>query len=529
MSVVPGQPCDKAVITCARETASSAKAAQPWILVATILGSSMAFIDGTVVNVALPAIQSELGATVTGVQWVVESYALFLAALLLLGGSLGDRYGRRRTFGWGVALFAGASAACGLVGTVEQLVLARAVQGIGAALLVPGSLAIISASFPASERGRAIGTWSGFSAITAAVGPVLGGWLIEHLSWRWAFFLNLPIAAVVLVLLAWRVPETSDPEAGPLDVGGATLVTLGLGGVTYALIESAHLGWRSPPIILSLIGGVVALVAFVAVESRSRSPMVPLGLFRSRAFAGANLLTLFLYGALGGTLFFLPLDLIQVQRYSPAAAGASFLPFILLMFVLSRWSGGLVDRFGSRPPLIVGPVFTAVGFALLARPGIGGGYWTTFFPSMVVLGFGMAVTVAPLTTTVMNAVDEHHAGIASGINNAMSRVAGLFAVALMSLIVLSVFNHELDHRVAALDLRPATAAALDAERLKLGAARAPASATASERVAIDDAVPRAFVAGFRATAWSAAGLALASAAVAALMIPKRIGAVRSPR
>ena len=489
------------------------------ILAATILGSSMAFIDGTVVNVALPALQRELGATVTDVQWVVEAYALFLSALLLVGGSLGDRFGRRRIYALGVALFTVSSVACGLAAGVRLLVVARAVQGIGAALLVPGSLAIISASFSERERGRAIGTWSGFSAMTAAIGPVLGGWLIEHLSWRWAFFVNVPIAAAVLGLLFWRVPESRAPETSELlDVAGAALVTMGLGGVVFALIEPSLRGFRDPWIVGALVLGVVALIAFVVVEARGSAPMVPLRLFRSRAFTGANLLTLLLYGALGGTLFFLPLDLIQVHGYGPTAAGAALLPFIAPMFVLSRWSGGLVDRFGPRLPLIVGPSITAIGFALLARPGIDGGYWTTFFPAMVVLGFGMSLSVAPLTTTVMNAVDARRAGTASGINNAVSRVAGLLAVALMSVLVVHVFNADLDRRLARADLRPSLVRQLDSERLKLGAAQAPSDATEEERARIRGAVANAFVAGFRRTAWLAAALAVASAATAALTI-----------
>jgi EmrB/QacA subfamily drug resistance transporter len=479
----------------------------------------MAFIDGTVVNVALPAIQGQFHATLVDVQWVVAAYALLLAALLLPGGALGDRFGRRRLFSIGTAVFAGASAWCGLAPAIGHLIAARAVQGIGGALLVPGSLAILSSAFPPSARGKAIGTWSAFTSITAAAGPVLGGWLIDHLSWRWAFFLNVPLAAAVLAITAWKVPESRDEKApSRIDWPGAVLATAGLGGIVFALIESSELGWSNRWILAALLAGIVSLSLFVVVESRVADPMVPIELFRSRNFAGANLLTLFLYTALSGVFFFLPLDLIQVQGYTAAAAGASMLPFILLMFLLSRWSGGLFDRIGAKIPLIAGPALAAAGFALFALPGTGGSYWTTFFPAMAVLGLGMAGTVAPLTTTVMSSVESRHAGAASGINNAISRTAGLLAVAALSVVMLHVFERRLDEGLRKNRVRPELRSAIENQATRLAAIRIPSSVSNADQDAARAAVRSAFVAGFRRVMLVGSALSLLAAATAAWLI-----------
>ena len=478
----------------------------------------MAMIDSTVVNVALPVLQSALDATTAQVQWVVEAYALFLAALILVGGSLGDRWGRRRIFAAGIALFALASLWCGLAPDVNQLIIGRAVQGVGGALLVPGSLAIISAAFDESQRGRAIGTWSGFTAITSAVGPVLGGWLIENTSWRWIFFLNLPLALIVLVLVFTHVPESRGEERGRLDWPGAVFVTLGLGAIVFGLIEAGRLGLGHFTALSTIVLGAIALLAFVWVEAHSRAPMMPLSLFRSATFSGANLLTLLLYAGLGGALFFLPFNLIQVQGYSATAAGAALLPFILLMFVLSRWSGGLVNRYGAKRPLIVGPIVTAIGFAMLALPGVGGSYWQTFFPAVVVLGLGMSISVAPLTTTVMAAVPVRQAGIASGINNAVARTAGLLAIAVLGLVVAQVFNRRLDTRLAALAVPTDVLRLLADQRVKLAGAEIPNSVAGSLQSAIEQAIDQSYIDSFRLTMLIAAGLALVSAIAAAAMI-----------
>src|SRR5215204_2117309 len=510
-------PCDEGAVRSRVAAAPCALASGPWILAATILGSAMAFIDGTVVNVALPAIQERLNATAIDAQWIVEAYALFLAALILVGGSLGDHYGRRRVFSLGVAMFAAASVLCGLASSPEQLIVARAVQGVGGALLVPGSLAIISASFDEERRGRAIGTWSGFSGITAAIGPVLGGYLVDNVSWRAAFLINVPLAIVVLWIVFQHVPESRDPDARRLDIPGAVLATLGLGGVVFGLIESQNSGFTHPRVLASLALGVAALVAFVFVERRVAEPMMPLSLFRSRNFAGANLLTLFLYAALGGSLYYLPFNLIQVHGYSATAAGSAFLPFVLITFVLSRWAGGLVTRYGAKLPLVIGPTITAAGFVLFALPGTEGSYWTTFFPAVVVLGLGMSLVIAPLTTTAMSSVSGSHSGLASGVNNAVSRTAGLLAIPLLGIFVFLVFSGGLDARVENLDLSPQARQHLEAEKVDLGGAEVPPGLDGETGQQIETAIRESFLDGFRLAMYIAAGSALASAVASAVI------------
>ncbi len=478
-----------------------------WVLAATILGSSMAFIDTTVVNVALPVMQRELGADVAAAQWVIDAYLLVLSALILAGGALGDRLGRVRVFGAGVIVFAVASIWCGLAPSPTQLIVARAFQGAGAAMLVPGSLAIIAATFSKDERGRAIGTWSALTSLAIIAGPVLGGVLVQTISWRAVFLINVPIAAVVLWMVWRRMPRDDARQDGAIDWAGTGLVTLGLGGVAFAFIERV---W------IAGVVGLVALVAFVFVERRVSNPIVPFSLFRSRAFSAANALTLLLYAALSAATFLLPFNLIQVQGYSPAEAGAAFLPFVGTMSLLSRWTGALADRIGPRPLLVSGPVVAAIGLALLARPGIGGSYWTTFFPGMLILGLGMSITVAPLTTTVMTSIDdERHAGGASGINNAVARAAGLLAVAILGAAAVTVFARDLEARLAG---QPAEVrAAMLAQREHLAEAKPPQDA--NEEV-VREAVRQSFVRAFRVTALVSAALA-ALAALGGLMVPGR--------
>ncbi|MGB3640221.1 MAG: MFS transporter [Rivularia sp. (in: cyanobacteria)] len=521
MSNIVKPPCDTGVIKAKRCSTSCSRNTERWVLVATILGSSMAMIDGTVVNVALPVLQESLNASATQLQWVVESYALFLAALILVGGSLGDRFGRRLIYACGVTFFALASGWCALSPNINQLIIARAFQGVGGALLIPGSLAIISASFIDSERGKAIGTWSGFTAITSAFGPILGGWLIENLSWRWIFFINVPLAIAILSILFSYIPESRDREFTRLDYWGATLATLGLGTLIFGLIESSVLGLFHPLVIGCTAFGIIILGAFVFVEANIYSPMIPLSLFKSRTFLGANLLTLLLYAALGGVFYFVPFNLIQVQGYSPMAAGAAFLPFILLMFFLSRSSGNLVNRYDAKLPLMVGPIIAAVGFILFALPGIGGSYWLTFFPAIVVLGLGMSISVAPLTTTVMGSVRKRQVGVASGVNNAVSRIAGLLAIAIFNIFVFNAFNLSLDRRLAKLNVPSQVKQALAAERINLAAAKVPDNISNELTNAIEKAIALSYVDSFRLIMFIAAGLAVASAVIALLTIDRR--------
>jgi EmrB/QacA subfamily drug resistance transporter len=491
---------------------------ESWILVASILGSSMAFVDGTVVNVALPVLQRSLNATATEVQWVVEAYLLTLSALLLLGGSLADKLGRRRIFAVGVGLFAASSIACAMAPNINWLIASRTVQGLGGALLVPTSLALLGAGIPDERRGRAIGKWSAFSAATAGLGPVLGGWLVQAGSWRWVFWINVPIALATLAITWLRIPESRDPHHTGLDLLGATFATLGLGGVVFGLLEGPRLGSTHPVIGVALIGGALMLGAFVRVERRSKSPMLPLEIFRSRRFTGANILTLLLYAALGAELFFLPFSLIQVHAYSPVESGAALLPLIVLMLLLSGWSGKRADRHGPRASLVAGPLIAALGYALLAIPGAGGSYWSTFFLPVTILGLGMAVTVAPLTTTVMGAAGPARAGVASGINNAISRTGSLLAIAVFGIFAYQRFGSGLAQRLASLGLPPEVRRQLALEQRKLAAATIPASLPPQLQHAVHSAIADAFVEAFRLLSLLAAGLAVAASVTTWLLI-----------
>jgi EmrB/QacA subfamily drug resistance transporter len=402
-----------------------------WLIAAAVLGSGIALLDGTVVNVALPTIGRDLGGGLTGQQWVLDGYLLTLSALLLTGGAAGDRYGRRRVFIAGLVVFTAASAVCGFSPTVGWLVGARLAQGVGAAALVPGSLALIDAGITDDDRGRAVGIWAGMSGVTTALGPFIGGWLVDAVSWRWVFFLNLPLAVAVVWIAARHIPESRDPTArGRPDVLGTAAVTVGLSGVIYALIEAPSRGWTFVTASAAVVG-TAALLAFPAIERRAQSPLLPPELLRSRQFTGANLTTLAVYTAIGGALFLLALQLQQSMHYSALAAGLAMMPMTIIMLIGSPWAGALGQRAGPRLPMTVGPLIAAVGLALMARIVPGVRYLGAVLPAVVVFGIGLAITVAPLTAAVLSAVPDTYAGTASGVNNAIARLAGLLAVAVL--------------------------------------------------------------------------------------------------
>ncbi len=403
-----------------------------WVLFATVLGSTMASIDATVVGIALPAIGKDFNASLADLQWVVTSYTLTLAGLLLVAGALGDRYGRKRVFQIGVAWFTIASILCLIAPNSPFLIGARALQGVGAALLTPGSLAIIEASFHPDDRGKAIGAWSGFAGVGVAIGPFIGGWLIQAVSWRLIFAINVPIA-VLVVAVTWRhVPESRDMrETGRVDITGGLLVTLGLIGLTYGLIDGPAAGWNRAAPLASVIAGAALLAVFVLWERRARNPVLPLSLFSSTQFTSANIVTFIVYGALGGALFLLPIQLQQVSGYTALEAGISLLPVTVIMLLLSARSGALAARIGPRLQMTLGPFVIAAAFVLFARIGTSGDYLTEVLPAVVVFGFGLAINVAPLTSTVLAAAPAENAGAASAINNDVARAASLIAVAVL--------------------------------------------------------------------------------------------------
>jgi EmrB/QacA subfamily drug resistance transporter len=442
-----------------------------WILVAAVLGSSVTFIDASALGVALPAIQRDLHAGPAQAQWISNAYLLVLGALVLVGGAAGDRFGRRKIFLIGVTLFTLASIGCGAARTVDLLIAFRSIQGFGAALLTPGALALIGAWFPPDERGKAFGTWAGVGAITGMAGPIIGGWLADHADWRFIFWLNVPLAALTIATSLRFVPESRDESARSLDVVGAALAISGLGALTWGLTAAPDLGLASVPVLTAISLGAAGIVAFVVSQRVLRAPMMPLALFRSRAFSGVNGLTLLLYFALGGAMFFLPFELIRVQGFTAAESGAALLPFAVVMGLFSGLAGRLADTFGARLSLSVGPLVAGLGFFALGVPGPGAGFVDGPLTGMSLLAIGMTLAVGPLTATVMGAVSSANTGVASGINNAVARIASLLAVALLGLVLSGVFvaraatpdaRAELGRVMAGADSAPAAIAAFHA-------------------------------------------------------------------
>lgn len=499
------------------------KTEQNATLIATILASSMAFIDSTALNVALPALQQDLNMKGSSLLWVVNGYALFLSALLLIGGSLGDQFGRIKIFKIGIIVFTGASVFCGLADSSLTLIIARCIQGAGGAMMVPGSLSIIVAVFPKEKRGMAIGTWSMFSAITTVIGPALGGWLAGQGYWRMIFFINVPLAIIALLVLT-KVQDRQELSSAKLDIAGAFFATLALVGITYGFIEAPNYGFQHPYIYGALTAGFVFFILFLITEQRAKMPMMPLHLFKSRLFSSTNAITFFIYGALGAVLFFLPLNLIQVQNYPAELAGLTVVPFGLLIAIFSRWSGQMADKIGTRFPLIIGPMLTAVGFYLFSLPDLTAGprdFWTTFFPAIVVMGVGMGITVAPLTTAVMSAVPYERTGTASGVNNTIARTAGVVAIAVMGSLGLITFENSLKDRVKYIGLNEAAQQELQQEIPQLAEAKPPEEATPQQKEEVKEAVKFAFIDVFKQTTLLACILAGLSVLTSYLFIRKK--------
>jgi EmrB/QacA subfamily drug resistance transporter len=515
MSVVR-PPGDEAVVRAAPDSPGCASHAKRWVLIATILGSGIAFLEASVINVALPAIQEALSASVPQLQGIATAYTLALAALALAAGAAGDRFGKLRLFIWGAAGLGLTSLACGFAASATQLIAGRAFQGLAAALLVPNSLALLSASFPKVERGRAIGIWSGATALFGAGGPILGGWLVDTVSWRGAFLLVVPIAMLTVLVAKWRVPDPPTlRRAPPVDWLGAALSTFGIAGLISAIILSSTNGVAAS---LLLAIGTLAVASFAWLELQKPAPMVPPRLLLSRSFFGVNALTLLLYFAVTSAFFLLPFNLIQVQHYSAMRTGAAFLPFAIIVGIFSRWAGGITDRWGARRLLILGSLTTAAGLALFALPGVGGSYWSTFFPPMATVGFGMAMSVTPLTTVVLDAVAPTEAGIASGVNNIFARVASLLAVSIVGVVTLTLFTRAIDGRAALASLPPSLRQELVAERQSLADTHIPESVQGRDRMLLERLIAEAFVASFRSIAGLSAAVALAAALATAVTV-----------
>ncbi len=504
---------------------NQSSAVEKWTLTAAILASSMVFIDLSTLNVALPAIQKDLNINGKNLLWIINAYTLFLSSLMLLGGSMGDIYGRKKIFVIGIIIFSISSFLCGVSNGVEMLIIVRGIQGIGGALMVPGSLAIISSVIPASRRGKAYGTWSTFSALTTSAGPVLGGWLAGMGLWRVIFYINLPLALFTILALIAKVPESKDESAGKLDVPGAILATIGLTGITYGFLEASDSGFTSARVIISISSSVLSLIIFLLIEMRSSHPLMPLNLYKSKTFSGVNLLTLLMYTALNVGLFFLPINLVQIQGYPEVYAGLAILPFAILISAVSRFSGIFADKFGARKPLIAGPLVAGIGIFLLSLPGVTNGpsaYWGTFFPGILILGVGMGIVVAPLTAAVMSSVPSGNTGIASGINNTMARIAGLVAIAVLGSFIIISFRNNLEYRTADMNLTSNQHTELINNSKDLAETKPPRGLTGSEAEHINADIKYSFVSAFDLILYISAILALLSAVTAFFSVEESI-------
>lgn len=507
-------------------TVSLSSAKGKWVMVATILASAMAFIDGTALNVVLPALQQNLNASGADLFWVLNSYLLMLASLILIGGAMGDKLGRKKVFMSGIVLFIMGSAACGVSSSVTMLIICRAVQGIGGAFMIPGSLSLISSAINAKERGKAIGTWSAFTTVVTMGGPVLGGALADAGLWRYIFFINVPIGIAAFVMLAFRVDETKDEDADKsLDFPGAITIALALALLTFGFLRIPAVGFAHFQSYGSLVGGFLFLIIFIVIEKKSQHPMMPLNLFSNMVFTGVNLLTFFLYAGLGAGMLFLSLNLVQVQGYSQLQSGLTFLPFTVLMVTVARYAGSLADKYGPKWFLIAGPALTGAGLLLLSFVKQTNGpadYWTTFFPGIFVLGLGMSLTVAPLTATVMASVSDHFSGTASGVNNAMTRISGVFANAIFGALAVLFFTSTLTKQIDKISLNPQQKEQVIKQAADLGDAKVPAILSSPQKRVIETYYKESFIHAYAGIMRISAGLGFLGALMTLLFIRNKI-------
>lgn len=492
-----------------------------WVLVVAILGSSMAFIDSTAVNTVLPVMQIQLGATITQAQWIIEVYALFLASLILFGGALGDKYGRNRMFIIGLVVFSGASLWCAVSHDTSQLITARAIQGIGGALLVPGSLAIVNVAFDNRSRGRAIGVWSAFTAATTGIGPVLGGWLADNFTWRYIFLINIPISIVVLLIMLIKVPPDKTNGWIRLDVAGAVMVSAGLGFLVFGIIESSNLGFSNPYVVGSLITGFMLLAAFLYYESRIDNPILPLEIFSSRTFSGANVVSFMFWAPWNVVIFFIPFCLIQIHGFTATQLALGFLPAIVSLFITAPLTGMLVNRTGAKAPLVAGILVISVAYFLFTLPGVESTYRSDWLLPIVVMGMGIGITISPMMSAVMGSVDKSYSGLASGINNAVGRVAGLMAVAVFGVIAINIFNFELQQYLSGLDLDVRTRIFLEHERIKLAGAEIPKWVSPEMKETIRGHINSSFIHSFRAVMYLCTVLSATAAVCTYYMVDDR--------